>query len=677
MHLDSLGTPRDHSRHDQAWIPWYRIVGAESPSLTSGFRHLTSGFRHLTSGFRHPTSGFRHPTSGFRHLTEYLQVWIIPLSGILDRSYCRESKEIFEGLYQVLLMRQMEKSRHDCKNTLSYTIKWRSFLSSFLSMRKTPIIVTIVLVSLASVYALVTNLLPDTAIFPRIPMGNGTIGWTIANILWVAGLGNYASDGTTKNATMLSGITSTGYLRSSGACGATKVWTSLGAGTPTCADKNAILASMGTVNTLSGTVTAYHADGTFETLTSGTGILAGDIIKTNPGTTVTIAFADYSILRVWDDSTVSLDVGTQSGTNLAYAILENGSLWWRVLSETGGYYIGRDDLIVGVRGTSVSFTQSNPTVGIVNTAGHWKISKTQSGGVGQLSIIQSSTDGNVGTVICKDGQWSHEFPIWTGSTLLFSSSITSCRPELITSSLSIASLYADANIAKNVIADIDYMSGILSSPQITPTQRAKIDTEFSRSRPTTTLERTAICPSDASDPKIFWDSLLRTHIEPCQRTNVLAVADFRGINPDSNRKILYLSSNDLLSPTAASDYLSTIHWMQFTPAFGSRFTQYDLTTAQLASIHQSKITVLTYAIWLSWTYAIDLGDDCTIKSNWNTWLHGSGDDSTCLVTPLAPAWSGFTIDIRAMTIDRFIIWNLHNNNKALWTRIEKIIITSP
>lgn len=43
-------------------------------------------------------------------------------------------------------------------------------------MRKTPIIVTIVLVSLASVYALVTNLLPDTAIFPRIPMGNGTIG---------------------------------------------------------------------------------------------------------------------------------------------------------------------------------------------------------------------------------------------------------------------------------------------------------------------------------------------------------------------------------------------------------------------------------------------------------------------------------------------------------------------
>lgn len=64
-------------------------------------------------------------------------------------------------------------------------------------------------------------------------------------------LANYSADGTVGNTNMLSGMTSTGYLRSSGNCGATKVWTSLGAGMPTCADKNAVLASMGTVNTLS------------------------------------------------------------------------------------------------------------------------------------------------------------------------------------------------------------------------------------------------------------------------------------------------------------------------------------------------------------------------------------------------------------------------------------------
>ena len=550
-------------------------------------------------------------------------------------------------------------------------------------MRKTPIIVTIVLVSLASVYALVTNLLPDTAIFPRIPMGNGTIGWTIANILWVAGLGNYTSDGTTKNATMLSGITSTGYLRSSGACGATKVWTSLGAGTPTCADKNAILASMGTVNTLSGTVTAYHADGTFETLTSGTGILAGDIIKTNPGTTVTIAFADYSILRVWDDSTVSLDVGTQSGTNLAYAILENGSLWWRVLSETGGYYIGRDDLIVGVRGTSVSFTQSNPTVGVVNTAGHWRINKTRSGGVGQLSIIQSSTDGNVGTVICKDGQWSHEFPIWTGSTLLFSSSITSCRPELIRSSLSIASLYADANIAKNVIADIDYMSGILRSATITPTQRTKIGTEFSRSRPTTAWERTAICPSDASDPKIFWDSLLRTHIDPCQRTNVLAVADFRGIDTPSDKSSLFLNDGRRLSPTW-DRYAVSNDWIGITVAW--QYLSYDKAALGVLVWRTLEIDISTHlptTAWLVKYYLFD-GDDikyyyikdgqCTNEGMWNKICKFQAGNITFVANYTGETHLSLRID-REPT--RFIIGALRNEEayiKPINTILTKIRI---
>lgn len=82
-------------------------------------------------------------------------------------------------------------------------------------------------------------------------------------------------------------------------------------------------------------------------ISSATGILEGDIIRTNPGSAVTIVFSDLSLLRIDEDSTVSLDTGTlPDGTNIAYAILENGGLWGRVLTETGGYYIGRDDLIV-------------------------------------------------------------------------------------------------------------------------------------------------------------------------------------------------------------------------------------------------------------------------------------------------------------------------------------------
>ncbi len=94
-------------------------------------------------------------------------------------------------------------------------------------------------------------------------------------------------------------------------------------------------------------MTVYHADGIFEVISSATGILEGDIIRTNPGSAVTIVFSDLSLLRIDEDSTVSLDTGTlPDGTNIAYAILENGGLWGRVLTETGGYYIGRDDLIV-------------------------------------------------------------------------------------------------------------------------------------------------------------------------------------------------------------------------------------------------------------------------------------------------------------------------------------------
>ncbi len=518
------------------------------------FKLTTFDFSVPTSNCSVPTSDFSVPTSDFSIPTSVCSTPTVDwIPARAQRTVCWNSWSVIllyklwiqlDWLYRLFPRRQMENSRHDCKKILSYTIKSIPFLHNF-SMRKTPLIITLLLVGIVSTYALVVNLFPDTANFPRIPLGNGTIGGIIANILWVSDLANYSADGTVGNTNMLSGMTSTGYLRSSGNCGATKVWTSLGAGMPTCADKNAVLASMGTVNTLSWTVTAYHTDGTFETLTSGTGILVGDIIKTNPGTTVTIAFADLSILRVGEDSTVSLDVGTLWSQSLAYAILENGSLWGRVLSETGGYYIGRDDLIVGVRGTSVSFRQSNPTVSVASIGSHWKINKTQSWGIGELNIVQSSTNGTVGTVICKDALWSHEFPIGTGSTIQFWSMITSCSLALITVDPSIANTYAKPDIAKNVIADLDYMSGVLASTiGITATQRTKIDTEFTRSRPTTLWERGAICPIPGNGlARIFWDSLMRTNIDTCQETDVLAVADY---SDNATRTRLFLSSGTIL-----------------------------------------------------------------------------------------------------------------------------------
>ena len=41
--------------------------------------------------------------------------------------------------------------------------------------------------------------LPDTVEFPRIPMGDGTIGAVIGKILGTNDLGNYVGDGTVTN----------------------------------------------------------------------------------------------------------------------------------------------------------------------------------------------------------------------------------------------------------------------------------------------------------------------------------------------------------------------------------------------------------------------------------------------------------------------------------------------
>ncbi len=76
-------------------------------------------------------------------------------------------------------------------------------------MRKLPLIIALISLSLISAYALVVNLLPNTVEFPRIPTGPGTIGGTITQILGISDLANYTGDGTVPNTMMLSGISST------------------------------------------------------------------------------------------------------------------------------------------------------------------------------------------------------------------------------------------------------------------------------------------------------------------------------------------------------------------------------------------------------------------------------------------------------------------------------------
>ena len=53
------------------------------------------------------------------------------------------------------------------------------------------------------------NLFPDTVPFPRVPMEQGSIGYTIAKVLGVTNLVTYTGDGTVKNSDALGGVAGT------------------------------------------------------------------------------------------------------------------------------------------------------------------------------------------------------------------------------------------------------------------------------------------------------------------------------------------------------------------------------------------------------------------------------------------------------------------------------------
>jgi hypothetical protein len=68
---------------------------------------------------------------------------------------------------------------------------------------------------------------------------------------------------------------------------------------------------------------------------TGTIFRAGDIIETDLSTSITLAFSDLSLIRLEPDTTIFLNLETlPDTTTLAKAIIEDGGMWGRVLSET-------------------------------------------------------------------------------------------------------------------------------------------------------------------------------------------------------------------------------------------------------------------------------------------------------------------------------------------------------
>lgn len=416
---------------------------------------------------------------------------------------------------------------NNCKYPLLYTMR----KITFFTMRKSPAIVALVLVIVGWAYALVANLLPDNNQFPRIPTGDGTVGGAIAKILGITDLANYLGDGTVENTNMLSGKTADKFLRAQDICLAPNVWLKTDAtGKPVCGANGSILASaIGTINTISGTVTAYRADGTTKVLTGTDPVLEGDIIQTDAGAAITIAFSDLSIIRLDGGSTVSLDSGvTTSGQSIAYAILNNGWLWGRVLTETGGYYIGNNDIVAGVRGTSILYDRNfwTPNPNITPSATGWVIAPMAMW-LWQIKIFHSTQTGV--TLECRDG--STKF-IGTGSYayLMIPPMGQMCNTipvaPIIPPFGAVNTTFYTYNdsVANNTTADLNYMVKLLRTGGLSPSKMARIQNEINATRPTNAIEKDQICPDGSGPQRVYWDVFSGSEMWPCR--SELAIADY-------------------------------------------------------------------------------------------------------------------------------------------------------
>jgi hypothetical protein len=379
-----------------------------------------------------------------------------------------------------------------------------------------------------SSYALFPGLFPDTATFPRVPTGNGTIWAVISKILGITALENYSNDGSVPNSEKLDGITSTGYLRDDPSCGGGQKYIGIKPnGSRDCAATSTLLTDYGRIDNQWCTASYYRADGTNGTTNTGDTLKAGDIIKTAPGCPMNIVFADYSILRLDGDSTVSLDVGSLAdGTSIASAILANGSLWWRILTETWAYSIGTETVVAWVRGTSLLVSRPGSAPTITQNAGSWELSPSFS--PAELTIVHTTLPGGVaGTGTCRDLNGDVSFPLTARANIVSSTSCSMFRAQANTMALSISDIYDDIPISADYTrADLDYMSRILSGVTLSSTRYARILAEKDITTPVGLWEEDAICP-DKGDPQTFWSSLIGVASQDtCQPETLRAFADY-------------------------------------------------------------------------------------------------------------------------------------------------------
>lgn len=384
-----------------------------------------------------------------------------------------------------------------------------------------------------SVFALFPGLFPDTPAFPRIPIGDGTVGKIFTKLLWTNDLANYAGDWTVPNSLTLSWVSATGYLKDDSSCTWGQKFIGIDStGKRVCGTVNVLLTDYATIQGQDCPADYYRIDNTQGQTATWNILKAWDIVKTPPGCTMTIVFADSSILRLDGDTTISFDLGTlPDGSTIASAMLSNGSVWWRILTETWSYNVWTEIIVVWVRWTSIALSSTGNTISITNTGSWWGILKTPSTSQTYVNLVDSRFSSGA-SMRCKS-QITHLLeslddlkvgdsyainPLWCPSV--------KPTPILLQKHIN----FGNAWIRKNVRKDIEYMYKLwtVSGSLLSPSKRSILRDEILATIPNTLvnwtftasgggLEATSICESWYQ----WWNERYS-----CVPSNILAVADF-------------------------------------------------------------------------------------------------------------------------------------------------------
>lgn len=479
---------------------------------------------------------------------------------------------------------------------------------------------------------------------------------------------------------MLSGTTATGLLQTTSPCPVGSVWTGMIAWAPQCGTRTIILSRLGTATSISGsTATAYHASGSLTVLAANSEIYEGDIIQTDATTELTIVFADASLLRIAPGSTVSLDTGTRTdGTSIAYAILQSGELWWRVISSSGGYMIGAGDIMAWVRGTAVSLVASGVTVSSIawdNTEKKYKITYTGTPDV-RLAVIHSTRASDAVTITCK-GRDILSLPHFSVLSDRWDDSCPSSATETYTSA---AWLYESPynttdHFRTYTIADLAYMTGTTG---VSTDTRARILAEYDATHPTTETDKKSIC-GDTGEDTIYWENLLGTHFrDPCIDERVIAIADYTSTNASStleSRTSLYRKSGSPLSnignPTSDTSSYLTSNGIKIDE--NGEYISYN-DPSFLASLWGKKVTIELTAPTQNWVI-LHMWQNCKISKK-NTWWYNNGWH--CQVQSSVTDYNNISISIplSLSPIQYFYIGNQSGWNLPIKATIRKIIISS-